>query len=193
MSTHLRQCPPTGEEVDSAQRVTHPAVEAHSGIERYCAEVMWLRGDPHLWSHRMGRQHRVRPLPAGGGAEAACTLPQVEPLEPDLLAAQNPKNRQEAFVVALAKCYMRWFLAIALRRKYCIDGYFDSPIGTIQCGGDGRLAVKSVTLRPQIRFSGPHVPDEWKLAEMHAEAYKNAITLNAITVQVHCNSTVCGP
>jgi len=191
MRTQLRECQSKGVDGVSPERVAHDAEVSSVGHSHYCGEVMWLRGDPHRWSHRRGCNYHVGPVP--GGAESDCALPQAHPLGPEVLATRKPKNRQEAFVVALARCYMRWFLAIALRQKYGIDGYFDSPMGCIESSGDGRLVVTSVTLRPQIRFSGRHMPDEWQRAELHSEAYKNAITLNAVTVSVECNPVAYGP
>ena len=197
MVTHLHQrlyagASMTPAEIAAEGMVATPGApgEEEGFFMPYQPEVMWLRGDPHLWSHRVAQQYRVRP--AVEMVSGASELPNVGPLEPDTRGERPPNNSQEAFVLSLAKCYMRWFLAIAMRQKYSVEGYFDTPVARLRNSGDGRQSVSRITLRPQIRFLPPRIPSARQFAALHEEAYSNAVTGNAVTTRVECEPVAFG-
>ena len=93
---------------------------------------------------------------------------------------------QDQLVSALSKCYMRWFLAFAVRQKFTVEGYFDKPTGTWTRDCLGRNVLLQVRLRPRVYFSGSRKPSPAQLANLRDEAYRNAILANGVRIPVHC-------
>ena len=109
------------------------------------ATIHWRRESPdfkyenysrdHDWSFDAGITVRASAAPAYLGS-AACVDPE------------------EAFVASLSSCHMLTFLAIASRKRYTLDEYRDEAIGVLEKNGEGRLAITSVTLQPEVKFGG---------------------------------------
>jgi len=91
---------------------------------------------------------------------------------------------EEAFVASLSSCHMLWFLAIAAKRKFVVDSYIDSAVGTLEKDADSKLAITRVTLRPQIKFSGNSEPTRGELENMHHEAHEKCFIANSVKTQV---------
>lgn len=47
---------------------------------------------------------------------------------------------------------MLWFLAIAAKRKFCVNRYFDTATGLLEKNSDGKMAMSVITLKPEVRF-----------------------------------------
>lgn len=61
---------------------------------------------------------------------------------------------EEAFVASLSSCHMLWFLSIAAKRKFRIDRYRDVAVGVMNKNAEGRMCMLTVTLNPEVQFSG---------------------------------------
>jgi organic hydroperoxide reductase OsmC/OhrA len=81
---------------------------------------------------------------------------------------------------------MLWFLSIAARRKFRVDRYFDAAVGTMGKDAAGREALLTVTLRPDVRFSGASIPTPEEIAEMHHEAHEECFIANSVKTEVRC-------
>lgn len=149
----------------------------------YHAETLWERTAPpeDFLKNRYSRRHLLR---FDGGAELpGSSSPHVVPLPWSDAAAVDP---EEAFVAALSSCHMLWFLSIAARRGFCVDGYRDAAEGVMARNAEGRLAMTVVTLRPAVRFGGEALPTPDEQRAMHHEAHEACFIANSVKTEVRC-------
>src|SRR5213079_296336 len=112
----------------------------------------------------------------GGVKVPASSSPHVVPLPLSNAAAVDP---EEAFVAALSSCHMLWFLSLAAERNYLVEYYEDSAEGVLGKNAEGKLAITTVTLQPQIRFSPTHSPTPEQLMELHHLAHDACFIANS--------------
>lgn len=150
-------------------------------MAQYTAEVLWLRNEQDFISNRYSRRHLLR---FDGGIEVAgSSSPHVVPLPMSDAAAIDP---EEAFVASLSSCHMLWFLSIAAKRKFCVDRYFDAAVGTMGKNADGKWAMLVVTLKPEVIFSGEHLPTANQITDMHHQAHEECFIANSVKTEVRC-------
>lgn len=150
-------------------------------MAQYTAEILWLRDGQDFLGNRYSRRHLLR---FDGGAEVAgSSSPHVVPLPMSDAAAVDP---EEAFVASLASCHMLWFLSIAAQRRFCVDRYADVPVGVMGKNAEGRIAMLTVTLRPQVDFSGDVAPTEEQIDQMHHAAHDACFIANSVKTDVRC-------
>lgn len=150
-------------------------------MAEYTAEVIWHRGDEPFLDQRYSRRHRLR---FDGGCEVpGSASPHVVPVPMSDPAAVDP---EEAFVAALAGCHMLWFLAVAARRGFRVDRYHDNALGSMAKNAAGRLWLSTVTLRPEVAFSGKPLPGREDIEAMHAEAHAECFIANSVRTDVRC-------
>ena len=148
-------------------------------MAHYTAEILWLRGEQAFTDNRYSRRHTLR---FDGGVEVpGSSSPHVVPLPMSDASAVDP---EEAFVASLSSCHMLWFLAIAAKRRFCVDRYFDAAVGTMGRNAEGREAMLTVTLRPEVLFSGERLPTREELADMHHKAHDECFIANSIRTEV---------
>jgi organic hydroperoxide reductase OsmC/OhrA len=147
----------------------------------YTAQTHWLREDQNFLDNRYSRKHVLR---FDGGAElAGSSSPHVVQLPYSDASAVDP---EEMFIASLSSCHMLWFLSVAVKRKFCVDRYFDAASGVMEKNVDGKLVVSVVTLRPQVQFSGDHLPTRAELDAMHHAAHEDCFIANSVKTQVLC-------
>ena len=150
-------------------------------MAHYTAEILWLRGEQAFTDNRYSRRHTLR---FDGGVEVpGSSSPHVVPLPMSDASAVDP---EEAFVASLSSCHMLWFLAIAAKRKFRVDRYFDAAVGTMGRNAEGREAMLTVTLRPEVLFSGERLPTREELADMHHKAHDECFIANSVKTEVRC-------
>jgi organic hydroperoxide reductase OsmC/OhrA len=150
-------------------------------MAHYTAEILWLRGEQAFTDNRYSRRHTLR---FDGGVEVpGSSSPHVVPLPMSDASAVDP---EEAFVASLSSCHMLWFLAIAAKRRFCVDRYFDAAVGTMGRNAEGREAMLTVTLRPEVLFFGEHLPTREELADMHHKAHEECFIANSVKTEVRC-------
>ena len=153
-------------------------------MANYVAEVVWERGDQDFLGNRYSRKHLLR---FDGGIDiAGSSSPHVVPLPMSDAAAVEP---EEAFVSALASCHMLWFLSMAVKGGFCVDRYRDTASGVLAKHGDGKMAMTVVTLRPDVQFSGQHVPTQAQFDQMHHDAHEACFIANSVKTEVRCEPT----
>ena len=156
-------------------------------MSQYSAEVLWLRGDQAFLDSRYSRRHVLR---FDGGAEVpASSSPHVVPVPMSDAAAVDP---EEAFVSSLSSCHMLCFLAIAAKRKFRVDRYFDAAIGVMERNEAGKMVMTVVTLRPEVRFSGERLPTREELDRMHHDAHEECFIANSVNTLVRCEPVRAG-
>jgi organic hydroperoxide reductase OsmC/OhrA len=147
----------------------------------YKAQIRWARGDAAFIDNRYSRAHSWH---FDGGIEVpASSSPHVVRVPLSQEAAVDP---EEAFVAAIASCHMLWFLSIAAARKFRVDRYVDEAAGVMGKNAAGKTAVASVTLHPDVTFSGEPVPSRAQIAEMHHKAHEECFIANSVTTDIRC-------
>lgn len=91
---------------------------------------------------------------------------------------------EEAFVAAISSCHMLSFLYVAARANFLVDAYDDLALGTMTRNRQGRLAVTSVQLRPDVTFSGSNIPSDAEVAELHHAAHEECYIANSVLTEI---------
>lgn len=147
----------------------------------YTAEVLWSRTDQKFSDNRYSRKHLLR---FDGGIEiAGSSSPHVVPLPYSAAEAIDP---EEAFVASLASCHMLWFLSCAVKQGFVVDSYHDTAEGVMGKNSEGKLMMTTVTLRPEVKFSGGRRPTHAELQEMHHLAHDECFIANSVKTEVRC-------
>lgn len=150
-------------------------------MAHYMAEVLWLREEQDFLGNRYSRRHLIR---FDGGLEVpGSSSPHVVSTPMSDPSAVDP---EEAFVASLASCHMLWFLSIAAKQKYCVDRYVDCAVGVMGNNSDGKVAMLTVTLKPEVNFSGSRVPTREQIDAMHHEAHEECFIANSVKTDVRC-------
>jgi organic hydroperoxide reductase OsmC/OhrA len=150
-------------------------------MAKYCAEVLWQRGDQDFLGNQYSRRHLLK---FDGGAEVAgSSSPHVVPVPMSDETAVDP---EEAFVASLSSCHMLWFLSIAAKRRFCVDRYRDAAEGVMEKNTQGKLVISVVTLRPEVIFSGGRHPTDDEINQMHHIAHDECFIANSVRTEVRC-------
>jgi organic hydroperoxide reductase OsmC/OhrA len=148
-------------------------------MSQYGVEVLWSRNNQNFLDNRYSRKHLLK---FDGGIEVAgSSSPHVIPLPYSDAAAVDP---EENFVAALSSCHMLWFLAIAAKRGFVVNHYYDAAIGLMAKNAEGKLAMTVVTLKPDVRFSREKIPSHQELDQMHHEAHEECFIANSVKTDV---------
>lgn len=147
----------------------------------YTAQVLWQRNGEDFLDNRYSRRHLLR---FDGGLDVPCSSsPQVVPPPMSEEAALDP---EEAFVASLASCHMLWFLALAAKGGFRVDGYSDAATGLMEKNTEGKTAITVVTLRPEVVFSGDRAPTREEIENLHHEAHERCFIANSVKSAVGC-------
>lgn len=150
-------------------------------MSHYSAETLWERKDANFLDNRYSRRHLLR---FDGGLEVpGSSSPSVVPLPMSDASALDP---EEAFVSSLSSCHMLWFLTMAVKRKFCVDRYFDAATGVMEKNAEGKVAMTVVTLHPEVAFSGEKLPTRAELDKMHHDAHEACFIANSVKTDVRC-------
>jgi organic hydroperoxide reductase OsmC/OhrA len=145
---------------------------------RHEATVEWRagRGEP-LTARRFSRAHRWHF--DGGLTVPASSSPLVVPVPMSDATAVDP---EEALVAALASCHMMSFLHLASRKSLEVASYVDTAEGELGRRENGKTAMLSVVLHPQIEFVGE--PDPALVDALHHEAHELCYIANSVNFPV---------
>jgi organic hydroperoxide reductase OsmC/OhrA len=144
-------------------------------MSEYTARVVWRRGpDEAFTDNAYGRRHSW--LFDGGVEVPGSPSPHVVPPPLSDPSAVDP---EEAFVAALSSCHMLFFLALAAKRGFVVDGYDDEAVGTLEKGADGKEWMTRVTLRPRVGFAG-RAPTDEELDALHHRAHELCYIANSV-------------
>ena len=150
-------------------------------------QIRWSRGDAVFTDNRYSRGHTWH---FDGGVEVpASSSPQVVRLPFSVAAAVDP---EEAFVASISSCHMLWFLSIAAESGFRVDDYADDAVGIMGKNAAGKMAVASVTLRPNVTFSGEKLPTRAQIDELHHKAHSECFIANSVITEIHCEPVYPG-
>ena len=150
-------------------------------MSEYQTVVVWNRDGAAFTDNRYSRG--LRWLFDGGVEVPASSSPHVVPLPQSVAAAVDP---EEAFVASLSSCHMLVFLSIAAKRGFVVDSYRDEAIGVLERNPSGKLAMTTVTLRPEVQFTGDKRPSADELLGMHHESHEGCFIASSVTTDVRC-------
>ena len=151
-------------------------------MSEYEAQIVWERSpDEDFLANRYSRRHQMRF--DGGAVVAGSSSPHSVPLPMSDASAVDP---EEAFVASLSSCHMLWFLAIAAKRRFCVDRYVDTAVGVMEKNAQGKVAVTRVTLRPEVTFSGDKRPTRADIEHLHHTAHDECYIANSVKSEVLC-------
>ncbi len=155
----------------------------------YTAKILWNRA-PHedFLRNCYSRRHEMHF--DGGAVVAGSSSPHSVPLPMSDASAVDP---EEAFVASLSSCHMLWFLAVAAKRKFCVDRYFDAAVGVMEENAQGKVAVTRVTLRPEVVFSGERLPTRGDIEQLHHAAHDECYIANSVKTEVVCEPVFRDP
>lgn len=152
----------------------------------YTATTTWARGDQSFADRKYSRRHEIRfdgghVLPASS-SPLSVKLPYSDP------AAVDP---EESFVGSISSCHLLWFLDIACRAGWVVDGYRDEAVGVMDHNAQGQLAVTLVTLRPVVRFAGRQ-PTREEHEHLHHRAHEECFIANSVKSEIRCEPQLEG-
>ena len=151
-------------------------------MSEYQAQIVWERSpDEDFLANRYSRRHQMRF--DGGAVVAGSSSPHSVPVPMSDASAVDP---EEAFVASLSSCHMLWFLAIAAKRRFCVDRYVDAAVGVMEKNAQGKVAVTRVTLRPEVTFSGDKRPTRADIENLHHTAHDECYIANSVKTEVLC-------
>lgn len=148
-------------------------------MSAHVCTVSWQRGGALFHDCRYSRAHTWQF--DGGQVVPASASPHVVPAPFSDPAGVDP---EEAFVAAASSCHMLTFLWLAAGRGLVVESYADAAAGHMGPNAQGREAVTTIVLRPQVRFAPPRTPDAEELRALHHEAHALCFIANSITSEV---------
>ncbi len=148
-------------------------------MSEHKATIRWVYTTGEFLKGRYSREHTW--TFDGGATVPASPAPSSVPKP-----YSNEKNvdPEEAYVASIASCHMLTFLHLAAKRGFCIDSYDDRAVGVMARNQAGRYAISSVTLRPDVRFSGARLPTPEDLEHLHQAAHEECYIANSVKTEV---------
>jgi organic hydroperoxide reductase OsmC/OhrA len=144
-------------------------------MSEHKATIHWRRETADFTYESYNRDHDWQ-FDAGITVRASAT--------PEYKGSAACVDPEEAFVASVASCHMLTFLAIACRKRYTLDDYRDLATGVLEKNADGRLAITTITLQPQVKFAGEKTPTPEELAQMHEQAHQACFIANSVKTEV---------
>ncbi|BAZ33917.1 OsmC family protein (plasmid) [Cylindrospermum sp. NIES-4074] len=148
-------------------------------MSQHQVTVEWQRHQAKFVDNQYSREHLWK---FDGGAEiAASSSPQVVPVPYSNAEYVDP---EEAFIASLSSCHMLWFLSIAAKHKFVVESYTDRAVGVMSKNEEGKLAITSVHLYPQVIFGKDHLPTQEQIEAMHEEAHHSCFLASSVKAAV---------
>ena len=149
-------------------------------MSTYTAKVSWARKPEERFTD--GKYSRAHNWAFDGGAVVpASSSPQVVKVPFSDPAGVDP---EEALVVALSSCHMLFFLDFARQRGFVVEAYVDEAVGLVAKGGDGRVQMTRVTLKPRIVFTGDKRPTGFDVEAIHHTAHEACYIANSVKSEI---------
>jgi len=147
---------------------------------QYEAKVTWTRPpDAKFTDNRYSRAHEWSF--DGGVTVRASSSPSVVPLP---LSAADAVDPEEALVASASSCHMLYFLFFAAKKGFVIDRYEDQAFGVLEKNEAGKMYMKTITLRPQVTFSGDKTPSADELGALHHSAHEECFIATSLKSEI---------
>jgi organic hydroperoxide reductase OsmC/OhrA len=149
-------------------------------MSQYQAHIRWTRQpEERFLDSRYSRAHSWE-------FDGGVTVPASSAVSSVPLPYSKAENvdPEEAFVAAISSCHLLTFLYVAAKANFLVDAYDDLALGTMARNSKDRLAVTSVQLRPDVTFSGSHMPSDAEVAELHRAAHEECYIANSVLTEI---------
>ena len=148
-------------------------------MSEHRAIIRWTRTSPDFLKGKYSREHTW--TFDGGITVPASASPSAVPVP-----YSNPANvdPEEAFVAAASSCHMLTFLYLAYRQGFQVDSYQDEAVGVMTKNEREVFWVSSITLSPQIAYSGEKLPTGAEEEHLHHQAHEQCFIANSIKAEV---------
>ena len=153
-------------------------------MSEHKATISWKRASSNFLSGKYSREHAWRF--DGGVIVPASPSPAVVPVPYSNPAHVDP---EEAFVAAVSSCHMLTYLYLACQRGLQVDSYDDEAVGVMTKNEQGVLWVSSITLHPEIVYSGDLLPTPADEEQLHHTAHEQCFIANSIKTEVTVRGT----
>ena len=149
-------------------------------MSTYTAKITWKSDSPESFAkNQYTRGHEWEF--DGGLTVPASSSPHAVRVPFSVEAAVDP---EEALVASASSCHMLSFLWVASKAGFNVGSYEDNAIGEMTTTPEGKQWISTITLDPQIVWSGDKVPTADELAHMHHEAHEVCYIANSIKSEV---------
>jgi organic hydroperoxide reductase OsmC/OhrA len=147
------------------------------------AVIKWRRTGPDFLRGKYSREHVW--IFDGGVTVPASPSPHVVPTP-----WSNPEHvdPEEAFVAAISSCHMLTYIFLASKHGFQIDSYEDEAVGVMTKNKKGVPWVSSVTLHPEILYSGDKIPTRADTKRLHHLAHEQCFIAQSIKTEVTVRS-----
>jgi len=150
---------------------------------QYKAVIDWKLSGPDFVKGRYSREHTW--TFDGGVTVAASPSPSVVPAPWSNAAHVDP---EEAYVASIASCHMLTFLWLVSRDGFTVASYVDEAVGVMTKNEQGALWISSVTLDPQLVWSGERLPTADEIAALHHRAHAECFIANSVKTDIRVAS-----
>ncbi len=147
-------------------------------ISRHDVRTAWVRGDQDFLAGHYSRAHTL--TFDGGAVVAGSSSPSVVPLPWSDPSAVDP---EELLVASLSSCHMLWFLDYARHAGVDVLSYLDEASGEMGQDSQGRVVMKTVTLRPNIATAAP-TASAAAIDALHQKAHAACFIANSVKSDV---------
>jgi organic hydroperoxide reductase OsmC/OhrA len=148
-------------------------------MSEHKAIISWNCTSPDFLKGKYSREHTW--TFDGGATIPASPSPSVVPGPHSNPALVDP---EEAFVASVSSCHMLTYLYVASRKGFQIDSYKDEAVGVMTKNEKGIPWVSSITLRPEIVYSGEKIPTAADEEDLHHLAHEQCFIANSIKTTV---------
>ena len=147
---------------------------------KYEAKVTWSRQSSEKFvDNKYSRAHEW--AFDGGVKVRASSSPSVVPLP---LSAADAVDPEEALVASASSCHMLYFLFFAAKKGFVVDRYEDQAFGVLEKNDAGKMFVKTITLRPQVTFSGDKTPSTDEMNALHHSAHEECFIATSLKSEI---------
>ena len=147
---------------------------------KYEARVTWSRQNTEKFTdNRYSRAHEWSF--DGGITVRASSSPSVVPLP---LSAADAVDPEEALVASASSCHMLYFLFFAAKKGLVVDRYEDQAFGVLEKNDAGKMFMKTITLRPQVTFSGDKTPSADEMNALHHSAHEECFIATSLKSEI---------
>ncbi len=143
------------------------------------ATINWTRTSPDFLKGKYSREHTW--TFDGGVSIPASAAPSVVPVPYSNPAGVDP---EEAYVASVSSCHMLTFVYLACRQGFQVDSYRDEAVGLVTKNERGIPWVSSITLNPQIAYSGDKLPTPEDVSRLHHAVHEQCFIANSIKTEV---------
>ena len=149
-------------------------------MSEHKAIIRWQNTGPDFLKGKYSRGHTWSF--DGGITVSASASPSVVPVPYSNPACVDP---EEAFVASVSSCHMLTFTHLASRQGFQVDSYADEAVGIVTKNEAGIPWVSSITLNPQISYSGQRLPTPADEERLHHLAHEQCFIANSVKTKVN--------